>query len=193
MSKTTVVFVTGNAKKLEEVVAILGKNFPHEFTSKKLDLPEYQGEIDDICKAKCLEAAKLVQGPVVVEDTSLCFNSLGGLPGPYIKWFLDKLGPEGLHRMLAGWEDKSAKAICTMAYCSGPSATTSQVQLFQGIVDGDIVSPRGPRLFGWDPCFQPKGYDQTFAELPKEQKNLISHRALAVMNMKNFFEKENEK
>ena len=38
---------------------------------------------------------------VIVEDTALCFNALGGLPGVYIKWFLDKLQPEGLHRMLA--------------------------------------------------------------------------------------------
>jgi inosine triphosphate pyrophosphatase len=50
-------------------------------TNKKLDLPEYQGEIDDICQRKCLEAARLVDGPVIVEDTSLCFNALEGLPG----------------------------------------------------------------------------------------------------------------
>lgn len=80
MSKP-ITFITGNAKKLEEVVAILGKEFPRELVSKKVDLPEWQGEIDEISIKKCQEAAKLVQGPVVVEDTCLCFHALGGLPG----------------------------------------------------------------------------------------------------------------
>ena len=68
-------------------------------TSQKIDLPEYQGEPDDICIAKCKEAAKLIKGPVIIEDTCLCFNALGGMPGPYIKWFLDKLKPEGGFRL----------------------------------------------------------------------------------------------
>lgn len=184
MSKA-IVFVTGNAKKLEEVVAILGKNFPREITSRKIDLPEYQGEIEDICRDKCKAAAAIVNGPVIVEDTCLSFNAMNGLPGPYIKWFLDKLGVEQLPKMLAGWEDKSAQAICTFAYCNGePNA---EVKYFQGRTDGVIVSPRGTREFGWDPCFQPNGYDKTYAELPKDVKNQISHRSKALAVMKEDF------
>ena len=48
--------------------------------------------------------AFLLRGPTLVEDTSLCYNALKGLPGPYCKWFLDKLGHEGLNKMLAGYE-----------------------------------------------------------------------------------------
>lgn len=80
MSKP-ITFITGNAKKLEEVIAILGKDFPRELVSKKVDLPELQGEMDEISIKKCQEAAKLVNGPVIVEDTCLCFKALGGLPG----------------------------------------------------------------------------------------------------------------
>lgn len=83
MSKP-ITFITGNAKKLEEVIAILGSNFPRELTSYKLDLPELQGEVDEISIKKCKEAAKYVRGPVLVEDTSLCFNALKGLPGNWI-------------------------------------------------------------------------------------------------------------
>lgn len=183
MSKP-IVFVTGNAKKLEEFIAILGKNFPREITSKKIDLPEYQGEIDNICQDKCRAATKLINGPVIIEDTCLCFNALKGLPGPYIKWFLEKLGPEGLYRMLNGWEDKSAEAVCTFAYCSGDG--NNEVILFQGRTQGIIVDPRGPRDFGWDPCFQPLGYDETYAELPKEEKNKISHRNKALKKLKDY-------
>ncbi|KAK6619379.1 hypothetical protein RUM44_003761 [Polyplax serrata] len=184
MSKP-IVFVTGNAKKLEEVIAILGKTFPRKLVSQKVDLPELQGEVDDICRKKCKEAVKIVKGPVIVEDTCLCFNVFGGLPGPYIKWFLDKLGPEGLHKLLSSWEDKSATAVCTIAY--SPGGENDDVILFQGKTTGNIVEPRGPRDFGWDPCFQPDGYDQTYAEMPKSEKNKISHRTKAVEKLRSYF------
>lgn len=80
MSKP-ITFITGNAKKLEEVIAILGKEFPRELVSRKIDLPELQGEMNDVSIKKCKEAVKHVKGPVIVEDTCLCFNALGGLPG----------------------------------------------------------------------------------------------------------------
>nr|KAF6330109.1 inosine triphosphatase [Myotis myotis] len=88
------VFVTGNAKKLEEVIQILGDKFPCTLVAKKIDLPEYQGEPDEISIQKCQEAARQVQGPVLVEDTCLCFNALGGLPGPYMAglWYLEAAG-----------------------------------------------------------------------------------------------------
>ena len=53
---------------------------------------------------------------VLVEDTSLCFNAYKGLPGPYIKWFLKGIGPEGLAKMVQPFEDKTAYAMCIIAY-----------------------------------------------------------------------------
>jgi inosine triphosphate pyrophosphatase len=52
--------------------------------SRKIDIPEYQWDINDICIKKCKEAARIVKGPVLVEDTCLCFNALGGLPGKVV-------------------------------------------------------------------------------------------------------------
>ncbi|ENN75241.1 hypothetical protein HUJ04_002238 [Dendroctonus ponderosae] len=180
-----ITFVTGNAKKLEEMLTILGINFPRQVISKKLDLPELQGEIDEICRKKAETAYELVGGPVLVEDACLCFNALNGLPGPYIKWFLEKVGPEGLNSMLQGFEDKSSQAVCTYAYHPGDRG--AEVILFQGRTDGEIVLPRGPRDFGWDCCFQPQGYSQTYAELAKAEKNRISHRFKAIEKLKEFF------
>jgi inosine triphosphate pyrophosphatase len=68
-----------------------------------------QGNPEDIAKEKAAIAAKTIGGPVCVEDTSLCFNAMGGLPGAYIKWFLKELGPSGLPKMLTGFEDKVCK------------------------------------------------------------------------------------
>ncbi|KAL3281558.1 hypothetical protein HHI36_004766 [Cryptolaemus montrouzieri] len=184
----TITFVTGNSKKLEELVQILGSSFPRKIISSNVDLPELQGEIDVICKKKCLEASSIVKGPVIVEDTCLCFNALKGLPGPYIKWFLQQLEPEGLYKLLIGFEDKTAQAVCTFAYHSGIEG--EEVILFKGVTDGEIVEPRGSRDFGWDPCFQPKGYNITYAEMPKEEKNKISHRFRALDSLRAYFNEE---
>ena len=78
----TVNFVTGNANKLREVKALLEPNIKVE--SNPLDLEEIQGSIEEVTKFKCRRAAELVNGPVLVEDTALCFYALKGLPGPYM-------------------------------------------------------------------------------------------------------------
>ncbi|KAL9928659.1 inosine triphosphate pyrophosphatase-like [Glossina fuscipes fuscipes] len=92
-------------------------------------LPELQGEILDIAAKKCKKAACCVNCSVLVEDTSLCFNALRGLPGPYIKWLLEKLKPEGLHKLLSRRDDKSAQAICTVAFAESQEL---EPQIFQG-------------------------------------------------------------
>mmetsp|Transcript_10610 Transcript_10610/g.12114 ORF Transcript_10610/g.12114 Transcript_10610/m.12114 type:complete len:125 (+) Transcript_10610:118-492(+) len=106
-SRPVVTFVTGNAKKLEEVRRILGidsekrtvegetkPTLNFEIKNEKFDLPELQGEPIEVAAEKCKLAIEQMssKGPVMVEDTSLCYNALGGLPGVYIKWFLDKTG-----------------------------------------------------------------------------------------------------
>ncbi|KAK9244678.1 inosine triphosphate pyrophosphatase-like protein [Lipomyces tetrasporus] len=180
MSKV-VTFVTGNANKLKEVQAIIADSV--EITNKSLDLEEVQGTIFEVAEAKCKQAAAIIQGPVLVEDTALGFTAYGGLPGPYIKWFMAKIGHEGLNNMLAAYDDKSAQAICTFAFSEGPG---QEVKIFQGVQDGIIVPARGPVGFGWDPCFQPAGFDQTYAEMPKTLKNTVSHRFRALQLLKEF-------
>ncbi|KAG8460870.1 hypothetical protein KFE25_010925 [Diacronema lutheri] len=110
----------------------------------------------------------------MVEDTCLCFNALGGLPGPYIKWFLDKLGHDGLNKLLAAYDDKSAYAQCVFAFSAGPDA---EPVVFDGRTAGKIVPARGENAFGWDPVFEPdEGNGLTYAQMAKDDKNAISHR-----------------
>lgn len=95
-------FITGNANKLREVKLILEPAI--EVRSQAIDVEEVQGTIEEVTKSKCRKAAELVSsdpnhpvnsrllipmapkvnGPVLVEDTALCYNALGGLPGPYM-------------------------------------------------------------------------------------------------------------
>merc|ERR1712137_1091294 len=175
-----IVFVTGNQKKLEEVKQILASGSQQlQVTSRKINLSEFQGESPEkIAIDKCKLAAKDVDGPVLCEDTCLCFNALSGLPGPYIKWFLDGIGLDGLTKMLVGFDDKTGYAQCTFALCAGPG---QPVRIFDGRTQGRIVAARGPTDFGWDPIFEPdEGNGQTFAEMPKDEKNAISHRGRAL-------------
>lgn len=66
----------------------------------------------------------------------------------------------------------------------------NNVRVFEGRTEGQIVTPRGKRDFGWDPIFQPEGFDKTYAELDASIKNGISHRGKALGKVKEYFETE---
>jgi inosine triphosphate pyrophosphatase len=172
----TVVFVTGNKGKLTEVQEMLKGTANVE--AVKIDLPELQGEALDIARDKALTAYAQLQRPCMIEDTGLCFHGMKNLPGPYIKWFLDKVGNDGLNDMLVGFEDKSAHAECTFTVATGPTA--DDIKCYVGRCEGTIVRPRGPGGFGWDPVFLPTGSAKTFAEMSAAEKNEISHRRRAL-------------
>ena len=127
--------------------------------------------------------------PVLTEDTALCFHAFNGLPGPYIKWFLDSLGHDGINRMLSGFEDKTAYALCTFALIPAPDA---EPILFEGRNEGRIVPARGPKDFGWDPIFEPTDGSNglTYAEMDKSLKNTLSHRARALEKLKLYLSGE---
>lgn len=188
---STITFVTGNANKLKEVVAILAtddspdgaKVGKYLITNKSLDLDELQGSIEEVTIHKAKSAAEILNGPVLVEDTCLGFDAFNDLPGPYIKWFVKSIGLQGLVDMLYKFDDKGAKAICTFGYCAGPG---EKVELFQGITHGRIVDSRGPTNFGWDSVFEPDGFDKTYAELDKSVKNGISHRYKALAKVREY-------
>lgn len=143
-----------------------------------VDLPEIQeSNTYGIAKAKALLASQLAGGPCLVEDTSLKFHALGGMPGPYIKWFQEKLKSEGLYKILAAYPDKSATATCTLAFCPYPHADPV---LFTGEIKGTIIEPVPGRGFGWDSIFVPEGEAIPFSCMSIEKKNELSHRGKAV-------------
>jgi inosine triphosphate pyrophosphatase len=179
----------------------------------KVDLPELQ-EVDTmaIAKNKALLAAQLANGPCLVEDTSLHFHALGGMPGPYIKWFQEKLKSGGLYNILAAYDDKSATAVCTLAFSPAPHADPV---LFTGECRGTIVPPEpGKHGFGWDSIFVPddeynynninddadsdananntnngtnnnssRTQRRSFSQMSMMEKNQLSHRGKAVRKL----------
>ena len=102
---------------------------------------------------------------------------------------MTSVGRDGLWKMIQNFEDKSAYAQCIFAFCEGPDA---EPITFVGRCNGTIVEPRGDNAFGWDPVFQPDGHEGTFAEIPLEAKNLISHRGNALKLVKQFLEEQRD-
>ncbi|EPT00815.1 hypothetical protein FOMPIDRAFT_1030251 [Fomitopsis schrenkii] len=182
MASNNLIFVTGNANKLKEVRAILGASGV-DIDSQELDIPEVQGSTQEVAIAKCKRAAELLRGPCITEDTALCFEALNGLPGPYIKYFMQEIGHDGLNRLLVGFPTTNAWALCTFAYSAGPG---TEPVLFEGRTDGRIVPARGEKKFGWDPVFEPTGFNQTYAEMSAEVKNKISHRYRALEKLQAY-------
>ena len=113
------------------------------------------------------------------------------------RWFQDTLKSEGLYNILAAYEDKSAKAVCTLAFCPAPHADPV---LFTGTCHGSIVKPQsGATGFGWDSIFVPDDISSTsssepkpFSQLSLDEKNAVSHRGQAVRRWADWLGKNQE-
>lgn len=157
---SNVTFITGNQNKADYLAKMLGIDVKHQ----KIGLDEIQStSLEEIVTHKVKQAYEIAQKPVLVEDVSLGFDALGGLPGPFIKFFVE--APDGLQKlctMLDGLEDRGAEAACVFGYYDG-----EHLELFRGGLHGTIADyPKGENGFGWDQIFCPDGYDgKTRAEL----------------------------
>lgn len=171
-------FITGSTNKFSEVKSILSN-----VEQLDIDLPEIQ-EIDakKIIENKLHEAKKYHDGEFIVEDTSLYLDCLNGLPGPLIKWFLKTIGNQGLFQITQKLENSSAQAKTIIGY----SNSEGEINFFEGILTGKIVSPVGENGFGWDNIFMPNDHEKTFAQMTIEEKNEISMRRNAVNKLKEF-------
>ena len=154
------VFITGNQAKADYLARTLGIPLEHQ----KVELDELQStDLDVIVAHKAKQAYERIKKPVLVEDVALGFDALGGLPGPFVKFFVDAPnGLEGMCRMLDGFADRSAVASCLFGYYDG-----EMLKMFHGRLNGSIAEhPRGKNGFGWDKIFEPEGYEgKTRAEL----------------------------
>lgn len=165
------VFVTSRAEKAKEAERL---GFPVERLD--LDLPEPQAlDPSEIVEAKARTAYRALSRPVLVEDSGLAIRAWGGFPGALVKWIETSAGVAALARMLDGFSDRSATAICAIAYCDGAEVVTAR-----GETPGSIArAPRGGGGFGWDVLFVPEGSERTFAEMSSAEKDSISHRRRA--------------
>lgn len=179
-------FITGNDNKLREVQSILP-----QVKGLALHLAEIQSlDAQEVIRAKLIEASKVHKGPFIVEDTSLSMDCLNGLPGTFIKFFLEKIRREGLAELADTKGNWGAEAKTCIGYLAHKDA---EAQFFEGKIRGTITAPKIDSPFGWDPIFIPEGYEKCFAEMTPEEKNEISMRKKAVEQLANYLIDEKER
>jgi len=175
-----ITFITGNQKKADYLAKYLGYPVDH----RKLDLDEIQSlDLKEIVEHKVRQAYEKIKKPVIVEDVSLEFKTLGGLPGPFIRFFIDHVPFETICTMING-KNRHATAKCVFGYYDGV-----ELKLFEGSLDGTIAeTPAGENGYGWDKIFIPDGYTVTRAQLNEEddQKTYVQIKPFAAL--KTFLE-----
>jgi inosine triphosphate pyrophosphatase len=155
-------FITGNQHKADYFSRQMGMDIPHQ----KMELDEIQSlDLHEIVAHKLKQAYEVMRSPVIVEDVSLSYTALGGMPVPFIRWFVDHSGPEACCRLLDGMDDRSATVLCTFGYYDG-----TDMQFFDSAMPGRISEhPVGENGFGFDTFFIMDGYDKTRAELDQDE------------------------
>ena len=199
-----IVFATNNAHKLDEIRHILGEKFEvlslNDINCHD-DIPETGTTLEENARQKAEYIYNKYHMNVFADDTGLEVEALGGEPGVYSARYAAIKNPTAeshdseanmttLLKNLEGKENRNARfrtviaLILTPHNISHSSLLTPHSSLFEGIVEGSIIKERrGGEGFGYDPIFQPEGYDKTFAELGNDIKNTISHRARAVAKL----------
>lgn len=194
--KKRLVFATNNAHKLEEIRAILGNSI--EISSLAdihchADIPETADTLEGNARQKSRYVYEHYGLDCFADDTGLEVESLGGAPGVYSARYADGQGHDSqanMNKLLKEMEEKNDRKAQFRTIIS--LIEKGEERQFEGIVKGQITrEKRGESGFGYDPIFQPDGYETTFAELGSDIKNRISHRARAVAALCDYLRKNN--
>ena len=186
----TLVFATNNAHKLDEVRTItqglvrivsLNEIGCHD------DIPETADTLEGNALLKARYVAQRYGCDCFADDTGLEVEALDNAPGVYSARYAgtghdSEANMRKLLREMEGKNNRKARFRTAIALIR-----KGHEQLFEGIVNGSITTEkRGDSGFGYDPIFQPEGFEDTFAQLGDDVKNAISHRALACQKLAAF-------
>ncbi len=186
------IIASHNQGKVREIRALLAPFGIEPISAAELNLPEPEETGTTFAENALLKAHASAKGAdcvALADDSGLCVAALNGAPGVYTAdwaeadiheggpgrdWYMAMGKVEGKLSELGPDADRSAYFTCTLAL----AWPDGHAELFEGRVHGNLVwPPRGTMGFGYDPVFQPLGFEQTFAELDPQQKHDISHRA----------------
>lgn len=186
-------FASGNENKVKEIKKVIPKEY-EIYSLKDLDLnediPETEPTLEGNALLKARHLAEKFDISVFADDTGLEIEALDGAPGVHSARYSgeDKNSQRNIEKVLQnlkGIENRNAQFRTVVALI-----INGEEHLFEGTVKGTIrTSPSGNEGFGYDPIFQPKGYNITFAEMDMDEKNKISHRGLAIQKLVEFLKK----
>jgi XTP/dITP diphosphohydrolase len=184
------VFATNNKHKLEEVRDV-SLGLTEILSLKEINCSDDIPETADTLEGNALLKARHIYDKYgydcFADDTGLEVEALDGRPGVYSARYAgeEQDAAKNMQKLLselAGKENRRARFRTVVALIE-----KGKINYFEGIINGHITtSPAGNAGFGYDPVFIPEGFSQTFAELGSELKNKISHRALAINELKNY-------
>jgi XTP/dITP diphosphohydrolase len=187
------IFATHNKNKVFEAKAIL-KNKIEVISLDEInfyeDIAETGATFQENAAIKSEYIHQKFNLPCFADDSGLEVEALNGAPGLYSARYAgipknDANNNILLLKNLSLHENRKARFITVVAL----SGLQAQTQCFEGFIQGEIThSLRGGNGFGYDPLFIPLGYEQTFAELNQDIKNVLSHRALAIKKMSDFLQ-----
>ena len=183
------VIATRNTHKTREIQHILGSDFRvRDLTAhpEVSEISESGMSFEENAKLKALAASKQLPDLVIADDSGLEVDALDGAPGIYSARYAGRTATDidNIHKLLHELERvratdhrRRARFRCVVAL----ARDSSLLGTLEGTVRGMIAKEvRGDSGFGYDPIFIPEGFKRTFAELPAEVKNRISHRAQAI-------------
>lgn len=187
-----IVFATNNVNKLSEMRAIIGDKY--KILSLKdigcdEDIPETAVTLEGNAEIKARYVKDKYGYDCFADDTGLEVEALGGAPGVYSARYAgnehdSEKNMNLLMHNMQGKSNRKARFRTVIALIIG-----DKLNLFEGIVNGNITNEAcGLNGFGYDPVFQPDGYEETFAMMKSECKNSISHRGLATKKLINYLE-----
>lgn len=184
------IFATHNAHKADEVKAIVGNLFEVKNLSD-INFFDEIPETGNTFKENAFQKVKYLHDKLncncFADDSGLSVDALNGAPGILSARYAgepsnSQRNTEKLLNNLKNISNRKAQFTCVIAVI-----LDGQTHFFEGIIRGTITEyPQGEGGFGYDPVFIPDGYDKTFAELPADIKNKISHRAIALEKFKQF-------
>ena len=193
-----IVAATGNEHKIVEMSSILAPYGIEVLGAEtRGGMPEVNEDGDTFKEnavKKAMTCARLWKCPVIADDSGLEVMALGGAPGVHsARYAGEAKDPEAnmakLLQKLNGASNRKARFRTVISLI-----IDGEEHLFEGIVNGKILTEKhGEKGFGYDPIFQPEGYDRSFAELTMEEKNAISHRGRAVEKLYAFLKDYSQK
>ena len=184
------VFATNNAHKLKEVKAILEPTFTIVSLSELDcydDIPETADTLDGNALLKAQYIFNKFGVDCFADDTGLEIEALGGEPGVYSARYAgeENCATQNMCKVLRLLGDNKNRKACFRTVIA--LIQNGETRYFEGRINGNIATqPRGESGFGYDPIFVPEGYLVSFAQLSAEEKNTISHRALAVGKLTDY-------
>jgi XTP/dITP diphosphohydrolase len=184
MKQPPLLFVTGNKNKFIEAQKITNRAGIQIEQYHERPVEIQSSSLHEIARHSCQQALVQVKQSLFVEDAGLFIYHLNGFPGPYSSYVLKTLDNVGILKLMKGEKNRVAVFRSVIAY----GEPNREIHLFEGETTGTISQRIRGTEWGFDPIFIPdEGDGSTYAEMPKEMKNHISHRAKSLAQFVNWF------